>query len=109
MRPLNLRLLPPPMRLIFVALATSGVLFINNFYAIFLATLFSIVIFLSSGRPSWRSVYLIVAPTALLYFVGNVVFSPPDKGGFNFLIFCLNSTGLEFAIARSLRIGAILL
>jgi energy-coupling factor transport system ATP-binding protein len=109
MKPLSLRLLNPPRRLLFVATATSGILFFENIYIILPVTLFAVIVFLSCERPPWRSVYFVLLPTTLLYFVGNTLFSPPDKGGFRFLIFCLNSYGLQLAIIRALRIGAVLL
>ncbi|MCX7046954.1 MAG: ATP-binding cassette domain-containing protein [Candidatus Sumerlaeota bacterium] len=109
MTPLDLRRLPPPIRLLIVAVGTSCILLVENIYVVLPATILAVCVFIFSGRPSWRAVCLVILPTALLYFGGNILFSPQERGGVTFWIFCINSSGIKLAIVRSLRISAILL
>lgn len=90
-------------------LSTSAILFTENPYVIAGAAAVSILLFFCAENPSWRAIQLIVVPTTLLYFGGNLLFSPSDKGGSGFLIFWVNSYGLHSAVIRALRICVVLL
>ncbi len=105
----GLRLLSPPLRLAFVITTTSALLLLNDLWHIIPATLIAFALFAFSPSPPWRTMLTIILPTAVLYFVGNLLFSPPDVNEWTFLIFHISRSGAEIALARGLRIGAILL
>jgi energy-coupling factor transporter ATP-binding protein EcfA2 len=102
-----LKLLPPPIRLVFVALTTSGFVFITSVRSALAAVLFSGLCYVLSGRHAfWRPIFIVVLPTTILFFLGNLFLPAQDVLS---LTRTSTRTLIEVAGAHSLRIAAVLL
>lgn len=101
-------MLPPVLRLAAVFLLGVFYIFVNDLLTAGLILFLGVIVYFTSCGENKKTAWAAVLPGVMLLFY-NLILSPPQAGGWHWLVFTLNRAGLERGLVTGMRLTGVML
>jgi len=104
----GLGILPPELRFVIVFTVSLLFIFINDLKVAAVLLVVGLLLFLANENRNWK-LALAIPVSAGMMFLYNAILSPPEFGGIHWLVFTINSVGIERGLITGSRLAGMML